>query len=192
MFVEAIETKWLSMLHRFSKWGVTLLGLLLLVWGAAAMWSGWDMIQIERGWSLFIGGASAVAGGAVAFALGVVIGRLDRLIAAATPSQKPVEAEPPAPPESKAPEPNTAEVDSAERKDGDSGRPVVEAPEAWAPAANAAEPEAEPDLVEVDRYELGETTYVMFSDGAVEVRTAAGARRYASLAELRARAGEGA
>jgi hypothetical protein len=192
MFIEAIETKRLGMLQRYSKWAVTLLGLLLLVWGAAAMWNGWDVIQIERGWSLFIGGASAVAGGAVAFALGVVIGRLDRLIAVATPTQNTAKAEPPTSPESKAPTPKTAEVDSVERKSGDSGRPVVEALEALVAAPNAGEPEAEPDLVEVDRYESGETTYVMFSDGAVEVRTAAGAQRYASLAELRARAGEGA
>jgi hypothetical protein len=192
MFVEAIETRRLGMLQRVSKWGVTLLGLLLLVWGAAAMWNGWDVIQIERGWSLFIGGASAVAGGAVVCALGLVIGRLDRLIAAATPARKPSTAEPPAPRESKAPTPKTAEVESVESKSGDSERLVVTAPEPWPLAAKAAEPEAEPDLVEVDRYESGETTYVMFSDGAVEVRTAAGAQRYASLAELRSRAVEGA
>jgi hypothetical protein len=192
MFVRAIETRRLGMLQRFSKWAVTLLGLLLLVWGAAAMWSGWDVIQIERGWSLFIGGASAVAGGAVAFALGLVIGRLDRLIAAATPAPIPAKAEAPASPESKAPAPNTAEVGSAERKSGDSGRPAVKAPEARVAVPNAGEPEVEPGLVEVDRYVSGETTYVMFSDGSLELRTAAGARRYASLAELRARAGEGA
>ena len=43
-------------------------------------------------------------------------------------------------------------------------------------------------VYEVDRYELGDITYVMFSDGAVEVRTAQGTQRFASLAELRAQA----
>ena len=51
-------------------------------------------------------------------------------------------------------------------------------------AASGAEPR------EVDRYESGDITYVMFSDGAVEVRTSNGAQRFASLAELRAQAAQ--
>jgi hypothetical protein len=38
---------------------------------------------------------------------------------------------------------------------------------------------------EVDRHVAGDITYVMFSDGAVEVRTANGAQRFASLQALR-------
>ena len=59
--------------------------------------------------------------------------------------------------------------------------------EAEAPAADTASG-AEPR--EVDRYESGDITYVMFSDGAVEVRTSNGAQRFASLAELRAQAAQ--
>ena len=59
--------------------------------------------------------------------------------------------------------------------------------EAEAPAADEASG-AEPR--EVDRYESGDITYVMFSDGAVEVRTSNGAQRFASLAELRAQAAQ--
>jgi hypothetical protein len=59
--------------------------------------------------------------------------------------------------------------------------------EAEAPAAEVASA-AEPR--EVDRYESGDITYVMFSDGAVEVRTSNGAQRFASLAELRAQAAQ--
>jgi hypothetical protein len=44
--------------------------------------------------------------------------------------------------------------------------------------------------VEVDRYVSGDVTYVMYSDGAVEVRTQQGAQRFASLAELRAHAAQ--
>jgi type IV secretion system protein VirD4 len=47
------------------------------------------------------------------------------------------------------------------------------------PAAKPEEPH------EVDRYESGDIVYVMFSDGAVEVRTANGAQRFASLQALR-------
>ncbi|MGA9826584.1 MAG: hypothetical protein WBQ53_17365, partial [Methylocystis sp.] len=59
--------------------------------------------------------------------------------------------------------------------------------EAEAPAADEASG-AEPR--EVDRYESGDITYVMFSDGAVEVQTSNGAQRFASLAELRAQAAQ--
>jgi type IV secretion system protein VirD4 len=56
------------------------------------------------------------------------------------------------------------------------------------PVAAAPEPDepAEVTVYEVDRYESGDITYVMFSDGAVEVRTGQGTQRFASLAELRA------
>ncbi|MBI3275383.1 MAG: hypothetical protein HYZ60_05470 [Methylocystis sp.] len=53
-----------------------------------------------------------------------------------------------------------------------------------APRQEAAPP------VAVDRYQSGNTTYLMFSDGSVEVRSPAGAQRFASLAELKAQVGE--
>ncbi len=158
--------------RKISRWGVTLLGLLLLGWGAAAMWTGWGMVQIERGWSLFIAGAAALAGGAVTLALGLVLARLDQLIAGA-PAQSPLAKAAPAP--APGPENLSAWVPppakAAERKP--------------APAPEAA-PNRAPEPLEVDRYSSGDTTYVMFSDGSVEVRDAAGARRYRSLADLRA------
>jgi hypothetical protein len=43
---------------------------------------------------------------------------------------------------------------------------------------------------EVDRYMAGDSTYVMFSDGSVEVRSPAGVRLYASLDALRANLAE--
>ena len=71
------------MWRRFSRWAVTLLGLALAGGGAAAIANGWGMIQIERGWSLFIGGAAALAGGAVVLGIGQVLLRLDELVVAA-------------------------------------------------------------------------------------------------------------
>jgi outer membrane biosynthesis protein TonB len=168
------------------------------------MAGGWDIIQVERGWSLFIGGATAMAGGAVVIALGQVVFRLDEILVAAqlrgagekspapsVPAAKPQpkEAEqrsrqppPPAPP---APTPPAQQAPSAAAP---TASPVTEPErEAEAPAADAASG-AEPQ--EVDRYQSGEITYVMFSDGAVEVRTSNGAQRFASLAELRAQAAQ--
>jgi hypothetical protein len=174
------------------------------------MVSGWDIIQVERGWSLFIGGATILAGGAVVIALGQLVFRLDEIVVAtqlrravekspapSAPAAKPQpkvaeqlsrQPWPPAPP---APTPTLAQTPSAQQ-----------APLAVAPSASVAtEPErdveapapgepsgAEPR--EVDRYQSGDITYVMFSDGAVEVRTAIGSQRFASLAELRAQAAQ--
>ncbi|MEK4034386.1 hypothetical protein WOA01_15985 [Methylocystis sp. IM2] len=48
------------------------------------------------------------------------------------------------------------------------------------PQAPAAEP------AEVDRYTAGDATYVMMSDGSVEVHSAGSVQRYPSLAALKA------
>lgn len=52
------------------------------------------------------------------------------------------------------------------------------------PAPTVPEPKPEPK--EVDRYTTAGATYVMMSDGSVEMRGPEGVRRYASLAELKA------
>ena len=200
------------MLRRVSRWGVTALGVALAVCGVAAISRGWDIIQVERGWSLFIGGATALAGGAVVIALGQVVFRLDEILVAAqllrtgekspapsAPAAKPQpkEAEqrsrqsPPQAPPASTPTPTLAQTPPAQQA------PLVAVP----PAPPAKEPEQEAEATaavepsgaesrEVDRYESGEITYVMFSDGAVEVRTSNGAQRFASLAELRAQAAQ--
>jgi hypothetical protein len=206
---------WRIMLRRVSRWGVTALGVALAVCGVAAISRGWDIIQVERGWSLFIGGATALAGGAVVIALGQVLVRLDEILVAAqlrraaekspapsAPAAKPQpkEAEqrwrqpPPQAPPAPTPTPPLVQTPPAQQA------PLAVAPsapplpparepeqEAEAPAAEVASA-AEPR--EVDRYESGDITYVMFSDGAVEVRTSNGAQRFASLAELRAQAAQ--
>lgn len=147
-----------SLLETGSRWGGGLaLGLLLALWGGAAMWSGWDLIQIERGWSLFIGGAAALAGGAVTISLGFVLARLDRLTQALRAQ---------APTAKAAPRPEPA-------------RGV-------APVSQPREEVSEPAVV--GRHVSGDTTYVMFSDGSVEVQSPAGAQRFSSLADLKARA----
>ena len=200
------------MLRRVSRWGVTALGVVLAICGVVAMVGGWDIIQVERGWSLFIGGATALAGGAVVIALGQVVFRLDEILDAAqlrragekspapsAPAAKPQPKEleqrprqpPPQAPPAPTPAPTLAQTPPAQQAPLAAAPPAPPAKEleqeAEAPAADEASG-AEPR--EVDRYESGDITYVMFSDGAVEVRTSNGAQRFASLAELRAQAAQ--
>ena len=199
------------MLRRVSKWGVTALGVVLAVCGIVAMVSGWDIIQVERGWSLFIGGATALAGGAVVIALGQVVFRLDEILMATqlrrTGEKSPAPSAPAAKPQAKdleqrsrQPSPQAPPAPTLAQTP-----PAQQAPPAVAPAVPPTHPATEPEREaeapatdessgaeprEVDRYESGDITYVMFSDGAVEVRTLNGAQRFASLAELRAQAAQ--
>jgi hypothetical protein len=190
------------------------------------MASGWGIVQVERGWSLFIGGAAILAGGAVVIALGQVVARLDDLLEASRPL-RPAERAPapfapsilkaqpkdeqrfrPAPPQAP-PSPMPTLAETPIPRQGALVQPAPHpqqapvAPVAASPAPPPLEPEREakefdaaidaPRVVEpkeVDRYESGDVTYLMFSDGAVEVRTASGAQRFASLAELRAQAAQ--
>lgn len=222
----------------FSRWAVTTLGLVLLTGGLAAMAQGWSVIQVERGWSMFLAGASALAGGAVVVALGQVLARLDALTAATRMRS----AEPPA---DASPRLASAATNLQERPAKPSPQPAADADAAKEFSAPQPSPRQEPKPVpatgpetprkaplrksyltfktetprasepvdpagketgagpsdaqerslrepkEVDRYESGGVTYVMFSNGEVEVRTLEGAQRYPSLEELRAQAAQG-
>lgn len=175
------------MKRNLSGWGVTAAGLLLVGGGAYGMWAGWDMIMVERGWSLFIAGSVALSGGVVTVALGRVVAHLARLGAVQEAAEQPapplateeaapaeaVRAEMRANPSPTKPEPPKTEVVNAEPPRPDFAsllRPAAEEP------------------TEVDRYTAGDATYVMMSDGSVEVRGPEGAQRYPSLAALRAEA----
>ncbi len=143
--------------------GVTLLGIALALSGLYGMWAGWDYIQLERGWSQFIAGATAVSGGVVTIALGRVIGLLGRIADHAPATQARAEKKSPA------------------------AEPIERAQSADRAPAAARAPAKPP--VEVDRYSAGGSVYVMFSDGSVEMQTDGRSQRYPSLAALRADTG---
>ncbi|WP_442753537.1 hypothetical protein ACNHKD_11040 [Methylocystis sp. JAN1] len=178
------------MKRSFSSLGVSALGLALAAGGLYAMWTGWDMILLERGWSLFIAGSVALSGGVVTIALGRVIAHLARLgagVMAAAALVPRGEAEPsPSPPAhaqtgesapQAKPENASAKVELAKDPDkafeGPDFSSIIGAP-------------AKEESIEVDRYTAGDATYVMMSDGSVEVRSSSGTQRYTSLAALRA------
>ena len=71
---------------------------------------------------------------------------------------------------------------------GKVGDPLAELAATMQEASPPAKPE-EPR--EVDRHVAGDITYVMFSDASIEVRTANGAQRFASLQALREAAAQG-
>lgn len=162
---------------------VTVTGLLLAAAGAYAMWTGWDLILLERGWSLFIAGSVFLSGGVVTMALGRVVAHLARLGAGAglsIPAAPAASAEAPAHAQPQAQSRVHAPAKQDEPRSDHSERPD------FASMIDIASPAEEP--VEVDRYTAGDATYVMMSDGSVEVRSAAGMQRYPSLAALRAEA----
>ncbi len=181
------------MLRSVSRWGVTAFGVVLAGSGVVAMSGGWDMIQIERGWSLFIGGAAALAGGAVVIALGQVVARLDEILVATQVRRAEERTPATSAPIVKAQPKEPDQRPIAPRTPPQTPPPAValaSAPTPLEPAPTARAPEADAmtdgEPYEVDRYESGEVTYVMYSNGAVEVRTAEGAQHFASLAELKA------
>lgn len=175
------------MKRNLSGWGVTAAGLLLAGGGAYGMWAGWDMIMVERGWSLFIAGSVALSGGVVTIALGRVVAHLARLGGVTDAAAQPAA---PLPVEDAAPE------EAVQAETWESPKPAKTEP----PKANVVNAEPpRPDFssllrapvdepTEVDRYTAGDSTYVMMSDGSVEVRGPEGAHRYPSLAALRAEA----
>ncbi|KAF2991770.1 hypothetical protein OGR47_08335 [Methylocystis sp. MJC1] len=177
------------MKRNFSGWGVTAAGLLLAGGGAYGMSVGWDMIVVERGWSLFIAGSVALSGGVVTMALGRVVAHLARLGAGWEAVADPAA---PLPDEEAAP---LESVRTETRASPDPSPAKPETPRLDAVQAEATGPDFsslfKPSLeepLEVDRYTAGDATYVMMSDGSVEVRGPAGAQRYPSLAALRAEA----
>lgn len=180
-----------------SGGGVTIAGLLLAGAGVYSMLTGWDMILLERGWSLFISGAVMVSGGVVTMALGRVIAHMARFAAQPAPvAVAPEEREAPA---------QTAVETPAARPKAEIRPPRTEAAPAPLPKpVEAKAPEAKPAVVsdlfkamrkaeapptEVDRYDAGDSTYIMMSDGSVEVLGPNGRQRYPSLAALKADAG---
>lgn len=184
------------MRRNFSGWGVIFLGILLVFGGGYGLWAGWDLIQLERGWSQFIAGSVALSGGVMTIALGMILTALtslkslplisaDREIA----SQEAI---------------NPLSSVSAESKIKAAGARTVH--QALSPdrqdtllASTKLGPQPEPierpqtsvqgEAEEVDRYSAGDTTYIMFSNGSVEVRKATGSQRFPSLAALRAATG---
>jgi len=55
------------------------IGALLTAAGALSIYSGYDIIQVERGWTEVIAGTTAVSGGIITISLALILGRLQTL-----------------------------------------------------------------------------------------------------------------
>lgn len=174
----------LSILARgIRKWGVAVAGLLLILCGVSAMLTGWDQILIERGWSLFIAGATLIAGGSVTTAIGIALARFEALNALDAGVRR--TAGEPAVKARAAPEARVdARAQAEEIFDAEATAASLEERGSAVAPQNASNEAGAPTII--DRYESGGAAYVMYSDGSVEVRTELETRRYASVADLRA------
>lgn len=170
-------------------WLMSVLGAALALAGAVALANGISYIRLDWGATEVVAGTVALAGGLVTVALGAVLlalrdlsrrigaparsgrGRMrSRLATVGLP-----EPEPSPPVAGDAPGlPAALDVhDPAPRLEPPSAPPST----ADAPAADA------PTVV--GRYEANGASYVLFSDGTIEVETETGTHRFASMAELK-------
>ena len=69
---------------------VVALGALLALAGLLMMWQGWDIVQVERGWTQVIAGATFVGSGVIAISIGLVAGAPRAMSAAQRPREAPV------------------------------------------------------------------------------------------------------
>jgi len=180
-----------------SKLLVVAMGGVLVLAGAVAMWLGWDIVQVERGWASVIAGATASSAGVVVIAIGILIGELRRLQASSAPAVARARSnDEPSAPRPAASEPQDRwreaepEVATAPRDESVARmEPAPQAPRFSRPEPLLPEsPLPEPPRVEaavVGRYAFGGANYALYDDGSIEAETPAGLRRFASLAELR-------
>ena len=174
------------MKRNYSGWGIIFLALALMSAGAYGLYAGWDLIQLERGWSQFIAGSVALSGGVITLALGRLIQKLGNVTIAA------IETAPALSPQvsvatSSRTAPQMPVAPLAQETPSTPAPPQQQFPNHPPPSAAQTET-SEVQKEEVDRYSSGETTYIMFSDGSVEVRRPNDVQHYESLAALRAAA----
>ncbi len=64
------------------KWGICAIGAILALWGLWWGYTGYSVVEVERGWSALLSGATVFSAGAIILAIGALMARLDSLIEA--------------------------------------------------------------------------------------------------------------
>jgi hypothetical protein len=176
------------------------LSLVLLVAGLAGGYMSLDLLPTSAGVLYALGGAVAVCAAILAFALGLLIRRIDALLqllrqqprgAYGVAEAAPVEPSPPADAE-----PSGEEGEMREARAEEGGEPVAEAAEepinenrsGHLPTLGEIEraietPQASPTLI--GRYSSGGANYMIFADGSIEAETQEGSFKFASMGDFK-------
>jgi hypothetical protein len=191
-----------------------LIALAMIAGGAGAIYLGWDIVVIERGWTMVICGTIALSGGLLLFGLAVVAGRIRRIERelsvfrdnlmqlGGSVSSVPMRSSEPLPvaggvaggpvggavgtPDE---DPGTAPTEAPIA--GEEEQAVLKAadaiPEPALPEAPGPAPEAQPEPAQtvVGTYSSGGNAYTMYADGSIEADTPTGRYRFKSLDELK-------
>ena len=179
-------------------WLIAVLGTGLALGGTIAIYFGAPYIQVEWGYSEVIAGTTALSAGILAVGLAAILFALRDLRRLATVGRHGSVSRIPAASGSEAVAPPPLAADPAVLHS------VVGFPPPRTPASGPTEApprEDEPALFRptygeepvmdqaptvAGRYEANGASYVLFSDGTIEVETETGTRRYASMQDLRA------
>jgi hypothetical protein len=166
---------------------IALLGLAAALAGAGAVALGWPLVPLERGWTLVIAGSALASGGLVSIAIAMQIFETRRTRLAiesvlvrlsAPPKESPFVPTSPS---------------GVPRRQGEEAHEMAQParmPERTAPEPpriDASEPGATGDDLQPARsFTVGETTFVVFTDGSIEARTTEGTKRFRSMEDVRA------
>ena len=177
------------------------LSLVLLLAGLAGGYMSLDLLPTSAGVLYALGGAVAVCGALLTFALGVLIRRIDALAelvrwqpgGAVAPLESSFAASPadaqPSIEEAETREPEDAQTEEGrEPIDEGAEEPISERRSGPAPAFGEVEhaietPAPPPSLI--GRYSSGGANYMIFADGSIEAETQEGTFRFASMAEFK-------
>ena len=178
------------------------LSLALLVAGLASGYMSLDLVPTSLGVLYALSGAVAVALAVVAFALGVLIRRIDALAKLVRQPPAPLGDASSAAPGAVEPahtgaeplpaevfeEPLTAETEAVAEPAEDGEDPINENRAGHLPTFHTSEhaietPERPPTLI--GRYSAGGANYMIFEDGSIEAETADGAFKFASMSDFK-------
>jgi hypothetical protein len=178
------------------------LSLALLLAGLASGYMSLDLVPTSLGVLYALSGAVAVALAVVAFALGVLIRRIDALAKLVRQPPAPLGDASSAAPGAVEPahtgaeplpaevfeEPLTAETEAVAEPAEDGEDPINENRAGHLPTFHTTEhvietPERPPTLI--GRYSAGGANYMIFEDGSIEAETADGAFKFASMGDFK-------
>ena len=179
------------------------LGLVLFVAGLDGIYLSLDLLPTSVGILYALGGAISVSMAILAFAVGVLIRRIDALTELVRQRPGVIEASradpwfaaPTAKAGPSAEQRGAPEVDRAQEPQAEEGgkpeanKVTIEEDRAETPRAHGeiehaiATPEAPPSLV--GRYSSGGANYMIFADGSIEAETQEGAFKFASMGDFK-------